>query len=193
MPGPLPRWLTRCRARCTGTSDPDPSHDHREPTLGSAEDPGGAGEAWVQSFPRTVAKYIHPTHHRGPSSRWRSFLRQRASTVWACDFFCVQTITFRTLYVFFLIHHASRQVLHVGSHSIRPPSARHGRSSNAAVGTTSPHVFSFMTATAVMAPPSIGGSVISVLPRLARRILECADYKRMTQQLWQSPATLRMS
>jgi hypothetical protein len=28
---------------CTGTSDPDPAHDHREPTLGSAEDPGGAG------------------------------------------------------------------------------------------------------------------------------------------------------
>ena len=31
----------------------------------------------------------------------------------ACDFLCVQTITFRTLYVFFVIHHASRQVLHV--------------------------------------------------------------------------------
>jgi hypothetical protein len=62
---------------------------------------------------RTVARYMHPTHHRGPSSRWRSFLRQHASTVWACDFFCVRTITFRTLYVFFVIHHASRQVLHV--------------------------------------------------------------------------------
>jgi HTH-like domain len=63
---------------------------------------------------RTVAKYMHREHYRGPSSRWRSFLRQHASTVWACDFFCVHTITFRTLYVFFVIHHASRQVLHVG-------------------------------------------------------------------------------
>ena len=62
---------------------------------------------------RTVAKYMHRAHCRGPSSRWRSFLREHASTVWACDFFCVQTITFRTLYVFFVIHHASRQVLHV--------------------------------------------------------------------------------
>jgi putative transposase len=53
------------------------------------------------------------THRRGPSTTWRSFLRQHASTVWACDFFCVQTITFRTLYVFFVIHHASRQVVHV--------------------------------------------------------------------------------
>ena len=52
-------------------------------------------------------------HRRGPSTTWGAFLRRHASTVWACDFFCVQTITFRTLYVFFVIHHASRQVVHV--------------------------------------------------------------------------------
>jgi len=57
---------------------------------------------------RTIAKYMHPIHRRGPSSRWRSFLRQHASAIWECDFFCVQTITFRRLYVFFVIHHASR-------------------------------------------------------------------------------------
>jgi transposase InsO family protein len=50
---------------------------------------------------------------RGPSPCWRLFLKRHAATIWACDFFCVQTIFFRTLYVFFLIHHASRQVLHV--------------------------------------------------------------------------------
>jgi putative transposase len=62
---------------------------------------------------RTVAKYMQRTNRRGPSSSWRSFLRQHASTVRACDFFCVRTITYRMLYVFFVIHHASRQVLHV--------------------------------------------------------------------------------
>src|SRR5215510_7282228 len=62
---------------------------------------------------RTVAKYMQRIHRRGPSSRWRSFLRQHGSEIWACDFFCVRTITFRTLYVFFVIDHASRQVLHV--------------------------------------------------------------------------------
>ena len=35
---------------CPGPADPDPSHDHRESTLGSAQDPGGARAAWVQSF-----------------------------------------------------------------------------------------------------------------------------------------------
>jgi hypothetical protein len=40
-------------------------------------------------------------------------MKQHAATIWACDFFCVQTILFRTFYVFFVIHHASRQVVHV--------------------------------------------------------------------------------
>jgi len=62
---------------------------------------------------RTVAKYMQRTDRPGPSCRWRSFLRQHGSEIWACDFFCVRTITFRTLYVFFVINHASRQVLHV--------------------------------------------------------------------------------
>jgi hypothetical protein len=62
---------------------------------------------------RTVAKYMQRPTHRRPSPGWRLFLKQHAATVWACDFFCVQTILFRTFYVFFVIHHASRQVLHV--------------------------------------------------------------------------------
>jgi putative transposase len=47
--------------------------------------------------------------------------RRRQCGHGACDFFCVQTITFRTLYVFFVIHHASRQVLHV--HVTQHPTA----------------------------------------------------------------------
>ena len=62
---------------------------------------------------RTVAKYMQRTHRRGPSTTWRSFLRQNGSQIWACDFFCVRTIAFRMLYVFFVINHASRQVVHV--------------------------------------------------------------------------------
>jgi transposase InsO family protein len=62
---------------------------------------------------RTVAKYMQRPTHRRPSPGWRSFLKQHAATIWACDFFCVQTILFRTFYVFFVIHHDSRQVLHV--------------------------------------------------------------------------------
>ena len=48
-------------------------------------------------------------------------MSQHGSEIWASDFFCVRTITFRTLYVFFVIDHASRQVLHV--HVTQHPTA----------------------------------------------------------------------
>jgi len=48
-----------------------------------------------------------------PSPGWRVFLKRHAADIWACDFLCVHTIFFRTLYVFFVVHHASREILHV--------------------------------------------------------------------------------
>jgi len=62
---------------------------------------------------RSVAKYMRRPWHGEPSPSWRAFLKQHASTIWACDFLCVQTIFFKTLYVFFVVDHVSREVLHV--------------------------------------------------------------------------------
>src|SRR6266481_7882106 len=61
---------------------------------------------------RTVAKYMRRPHGREPSPGWRIFLKQHAGEIWACDFISVQTILFRTLYVFFVVRHAGREVLH---------------------------------------------------------------------------------
>jgi hypothetical protein len=36
-----------------------------------------------------------------------------ASNVWACDFFCVPTVLFQTLHVFFVIRLANREIFHV--------------------------------------------------------------------------------
>jgi putative transposase len=47
-----------------------------------------------------------------PSPGWRQFLAQHAKEIWARDLFTVHTIWFRTLYVFFVIHHASREIVH---------------------------------------------------------------------------------
>ncbi len=62
---------------------------------------------------RTVAKYMRRPYDGVPSPSWRTFLERHAMDIWACDFFCVQTIFFRTLYVFFVVHHGSREVMHV--------------------------------------------------------------------------------
>src|SRR4051794_33927117 len=45
---------------------------------------------------------------RGPS--WAEFLRAQAQGVVACDFFTVETVWLRTLYVLFWIEHGSRRV-----------------------------------------------------------------------------------
>jgi putative transposase len=50
---------------------------------------------------RTVAKYMRRPYDGVPSPGWRRFLTRRANDIWACDFFGVRTVFFRTLYVFF--------------------------------------------------------------------------------------------
>jgi transposase InsO family protein len=62
---------------------------------------------------RTVAKYMRRPYDGVPSPIWRKFLTDHAKNIWACDFFGVRTVFFRTLYVFFVMHHETRQILQV--------------------------------------------------------------------------------
>ena len=61
---------------------------------------------------RTVAKYMPPRSGGTPSPGWRQFLAQHGYEIGACDLFTVQTLWFRTLFVFFVIHHGTRQLVH---------------------------------------------------------------------------------
>jgi transposase InsO family protein len=68
--------------------------------------------------PRTVRKYM-PTRpdrrgsHRVSSQRWRTFVRNHAQVIVACDFCVVVTVTFRLLYVLVVMELATRRLLHV--------------------------------------------------------------------------------
>jgi hypothetical protein len=46
------------------------------------------------------------------TQRWRTFLLNEMKGIWAADLFVVQTAGFRTLYVFFFIKHARRELVH---------------------------------------------------------------------------------
>jgi putative transposase len=68
--------------------------------------------------PRTVRKYMPRSLERGPgtrlsSQRWATFVRNHAQAIVACDFCVAVTVTFRLLYVFVVIEHANRRLLHV--------------------------------------------------------------------------------
>ena len=52
---------------------------------------------------------LGPAPRRGGPS-WAEFLRAQASGIVACDFFTVETVWLRTLYVLFFIEHGSRRV-----------------------------------------------------------------------------------
>jgi hypothetical protein len=68
----------------------------------------------IRVSPRTVRKYMRRKRSRGPrgDQRWRTFLRNHAAAIVACDFCVAVTARFRVLYIFVIIEHASRRLLH---------------------------------------------------------------------------------
>lgn len=69
----------------------------------------------IRVSPRTVRKYMpkRPRGQRRGDLRWSTFLSNHAKAMVACDFFVTVTATFRLLYVFVVIEHGSRRLLHV--------------------------------------------------------------------------------
>jgi putative transposase len=67
--------------------------------------------------PRTIRKYLpkrmdHGRGRRVMSQHWRTFVRNHAQAIIVCDFCVVVTATFHFLYIFVLMEHATRRILH---------------------------------------------------------------------------------
>lgn len=59
----------------------------------------------------TVSNYMR-RFRKPPSQSWRTFLANHREVIAAVDFFTVPTVTFDVLYVFVVIEHARRRVVH---------------------------------------------------------------------------------
>ncbi len=61
----------------------------------------------------TVSKYM-VRHPKPPSQTWRTFLRNHVGCLASVDFFVVPTATFGLLFVFIVLHHERRRIVHFG-------------------------------------------------------------------------------
>jgi transposase InsO family protein len=86
---------------------------HENPHWGTERIRGELLKLGIAVSARSIRRCRRRGPARPPSQSWRTFLPNHARTIWAADLFVVQTLTFQTLYVFFLISHDRRRLLHV--------------------------------------------------------------------------------
>lgn len=55
---------------------------------------------------------VKPPGGRNKSQTWLTFLRNHLPVSWAMDFFTVPTLRLQTLYIFVILNHSRRQVVH---------------------------------------------------------------------------------
>ena len=81
------------------------------PTWGSPRIVGELRKLGVTVAKSTVEKY-RPRDHQPPSPTWKAFLANHVKDIVACDFFTVPTVNFRVLFVFIMLAHERRRILH---------------------------------------------------------------------------------
>jgi putative transposase len=65
----------------------------------------------IQVSERTVSRLM-PKHNTKPSQTWRTFLENHVRDLVSIDFFTVPTATLRVLFVFIVLSHERRRVVH---------------------------------------------------------------------------------
>jgi transposase InsO family protein len=60
---------------------------------------------------RTIQKYMKKVRKRS-SQNWRTFLKNHAHEIWACDFTTVTSLFFKPIYIFGIMELESRRIIH---------------------------------------------------------------------------------
>src|ERR1035437_5159838 len=81
------------------------------PLWGAPRIPGEILKLGIELSQTTVAKYL-ARPRKPPSETWRTFLDSHLKQLVATDFFVVPTVNFRILFVFVVLAHHRRRVIH---------------------------------------------------------------------------------
>jgi putative transposase len=114
-------WRRRSRPRKTSPLPPE--------TIELIRDMAARGRLWgaerirgellkvgIKVSKRTIQKYMRGVRSRGGGGQsWATFLRNHAERMWVCDFIQTHDLLFRQVYALFLVHLASRRVVHVAA------------------------------------------------------------------------------
>ena len=82
------------------------------PTWGSPRMVGELRKLGITVAKSTVEKY-RPRNRKPPSPTWKAFLNNHIKDIVACDFFTVPTVNFGVLFVFIILAHERRRIIHV--------------------------------------------------------------------------------
>ncbi|HSU58514.1 MAG TPA: hypothetical protein VLI55_04305 [Bryobacteraceae bacterium] len=102
---------------------PNPPHEPRESRLGGA--PRSHGEllkVGIDIGEASVSKYFVRSR-KPPSQTWRTFLHNHLHGLVSVDFFTVPTIRCQVLYVFLVLAHHGRRIVHFAVTVMRSPGA----------------------------------------------------------------------
>jgi len=83
------------------------------PLWGAPRIHGELRKLGIEIAQATVAKYLARYGGKAPSQTWRSFLSNHVSQIASVDFFTVPTATFRVLFVFVVLSHDRRRIVHL--------------------------------------------------------------------------------
>jgi putative transposase len=67
----------------------------------------------IAASARSIRRYRAAGPAPRPGQNWRTFLANHRPAIWAADFFAVQTLTFRTLFVLLFVTHDRRELVHL--------------------------------------------------------------------------------
>jgi transposase InsO family protein len=82
------------------------------PIWGAPRIHGELKKLGIEISQATVSKYV-VRHRKPPSQTWRTFLENHLGSLVSVDFFVVPTVLFKVLFVFVVLAHERRRVVHI--------------------------------------------------------------------------------